>query len=67
MKRCQLQVISLWRVIGNLAKVGGVHVCVMHAEVTLAAIVGRLASEEIIDNKVSSALGPCRPDRFLQV
>lgn len=54
-------------IIGYLPKVGGVYVCVMHPGVTLAAIVGRLASEEIIDDKVSSALSPCRPDRFLQV
>ncbi|MFQ6554488.1 FAD-dependent oxidoreductase [Pseudomonas sp. Lb2C1-1] len=54
-------------IIGYLPQVGGVYVCVMHPGVTLAAIVGRLASEEIIDDQVSSALNPCRPDRFFQV
>ncbi len=53
-------------IIGYLPNVGGVYVCAMHPGITLAAIVGRLASEEIIDDKVSSALCPCRPDRFLQ-
>jgi glycine/D-amino acid oxidase-like deaminating enzyme len=54
-------------IIGYLPKVDGVYVCVMHPGVTLAAIVGLLASEEIIDDKVASALCPCRPDRFLQL
>jgi glycine/D-amino acid oxidase-like deaminating enzyme len=53
-------------VIGYLPKVGGVYVCAMHPGVTLAAVVGRLVSEEIIDDKASSALCPCRPDRFFQ-
>ena len=53
-------------IIGYLPQVGGVYVCVMHPGVTLAAIVGRLASEEIVDDQVSSALNPCRPDRFFQ-
>jgi glycine/D-amino acid oxidase-like deaminating enzyme len=53
-------------IIGYLPKVGGVYVCAMHPGVTLAAIVGRLASEEIINDKVCSALSPCRPDRFFQ-
>ncbi|WP_339479812.1 MULTISPECIES: NAD(P)/FAD-dependent oxidoreductase [unclassified Pseudomonas] len=53
-------------IIGYLAQVGGVYVCVMHPGVTLAAIVGRLASEEILSDKACSALNPCRPDRFFQ-
>jgi len=53
-------------IIGYLPQVGGVYVCAMHPGITLAAIVGRIASEEIIDDKPSSALGPCRPDRFFQ-
>ncbi|MCE1118728.1 FAD-binding oxidoreductase [Pseudomonas sp. NMI795_08] len=52
-------------IIGYLPKVGDVYVCAVHPGITLAAIVGRLTSEEIIDGEVSSALGPCRPDRFL--
>jgi len=53
-------------IIGYLPDIGGVYVCAMHPGVTLAAIVGRLASEEIVDNKASSALDSCRPDRFFQ-
>jgi glycine/D-amino acid oxidase-like deaminating enzyme len=53
-------------IIGYLPKVGGVYVCAMHPGITLAAAVGRLVSEEIIDDRASSALCPCRPDRFLQ-
>lgn len=53
-------------IIGYLPKVSGVYVCAMHPGVTLAAIAGHLASGEIIDDQVSSALEPCRPDRFFQ-
>ncbi|MFS2202447.1 NAD(P)/FAD-dependent oxidoreductase [Pseudomonas sp. Pseusp3] len=53
-------------IIGYLPNIGGVYVCSMHPGVTLAAIVGRLASEEIIDDKASPALDPCRPERFFQ-
>ncbi|CAH0188263.1 Glycine oxidase [Pseudomonas sp. Bi70] len=53
-------------IIGYLPQVAGVYVCAMHPGVTLAAVVGRLASEEIIDGVASSALYPCRPDRFFQ-
>ncbi|WP_337993733.1 NAD(P)/FAD-dependent oxidoreductase [Pseudomonas sp. 39167] len=51
-------------IIGYLPDIGGMYVCAMHPGVTLAAIVGRLVCEEIIDKKTSSALAPCRPDRF---
>lgn len=51
-------------VIGYLPTVGGVYVCAMHPGVTLAAAVGRLACEEIIDGTPSSLLEPCRPGRF---
>jgi glycine/D-amino acid oxidase-like deaminating enzyme len=53
-------------IIGYLPNVEGVYICVMHPGVALAAIVGRLASEEITDGKTSAAFGPCRPDRFFQ-
>lgn len=53
-------------IIGYLPDIGGVYVCAMHPGVTLAAIVGRLASEEIIDGTASPALAPCRPGRFFQ-
>ncbi|POA42334.1 FAD-binding oxidoreductase [Pseudomonas sp. MPR-ANC1] len=52
-------------IVGFLPNVTGVYVCSIHPGVTLAAIVGRLASEEIIDGQSSAALAPCRPARFL--
>jgi glycine/D-amino acid oxidase-like deaminating enzyme len=51
-------------VIGYLPQVEGVYVCAMHPGVVLAAIVGRLASEEIVTGKPASALEACRPARF---
>lgn len=53
-------------IVGYLPGIAGVYVCVMHPGVTLAAIVGRLASEEIVHDEAASALGPCRPERFFQ-
>lgn len=53
-------------IIGYLSEISGVYVCAMHPGVTLAAAVGRLVSEEIIERRASSALAPCRPDRFFQ-
>ncbi|NHZ94801.1 FAD-dependent oxidoreductase [Massilia sp. CCM 8734] len=52
-------------IIGYLPAVAGLYVCTMHPGVTLAAIAGRLASEEIMDGERSAALGPCGPERFL--
>lgn len=51
-------------IVGFLPNINGVFVCAMHPGVTLAAIVGRLASEEISEGRVSAALEACRPDRF---
>ncbi|MCW2100088.1 UNVERIFIED_ORG: glycine/D-amino acid oxidase-like deaminating enzyme [Pseudomonas psychrophila] len=51
-------------IIGYLPSVSGVYVCSLHPGVALAAIVGRLVSEEILDAKLSDALKACRPDRF---
>ncbi|MGE7955158.1 NAD(P)/FAD-dependent oxidoreductase [Pseudomonas sp. NPDC089530] len=53
-------------IVGYLPGIAGVYVCVMHPGVTLAAIVGRLASEEIVDDEVASVLAPCRPERFFR-
>ena len=52
-------------VIGSLPNIEGAYVCVMHPGVVLAAIVGQLASEEIITGQPASALAACRPARFL--
>lgn len=54
-------------IIGYLPGIDGVYVCTMHPGVTLAAIVGRLVSEELIDDQASRALSACRPERFFQV
>lgn len=51
-------------VIGHLPGADGVYICTMHPGVALAAIVGRLASEEIVEGKDFPALHACRPDRF---
>ncbi|WP_426088482.1 FAD-dependent oxidoreductase [Janthinobacterium sp. PSPC1-1] len=51
-------------VIGYLPQVAGAYVCAMHPGVVLAAIVGELASEEIVDGTPASALAACRPARF---
>jgi len=52
-------------VIGYLPQVGGAYVCAMHPGVVLAAIVGELASGEIVDGQPAAALDACRPARFL--
>ena len=51
-------------VVGYLPQVDGVYVCAMHPGVVLAAIVGQLASAEIIGGEPASALSACRPARF---
>jgi len=51
-------------VIGYLPQVEGAYVCAMHPGVVLAAIVGQLASGEIVDGAPASALAACRPARF---
>lgn len=53
-------------IIGDLPGISRVYVCAMHPGVTLAAIVGRLASEEIMDDRACPVLAPCRPERFFQ-
>lgn len=53
-------------IIGYLPDIDGVYICAMHPGVALAAVVGRLASEEIVDGKVAVALEPCRAHRFLK-
>jgi glycine/D-amino acid oxidase-like deaminating enzyme len=52
-------------VIGYLPNIEGVYVCAMHPGVVLAAIVGQLASREIVDGQPAAALEACRPARFL--
>jgi glycine/D-amino acid oxidase-like deaminating enzyme len=53
-------------VIGFTSAVGGLYLAVMHAGVTLAPAVGRLAASEILDCVNASELQPCRVERFAQ-
>lgn len=53
-------------IVGPLPNIRGVYVCAMHPGVILAAIVGRLASEEILGDQPVAALSSCRPQRFIQ-
>lgn len=52
-------------IVGHHPTAAGLYLCAMHPGVTLAAIVGSLASAEILDGQAAPALGPCRPARFL--
>jgi glycine/D-amino acid oxidase-like deaminating enzyme len=51
-------------VVGFTPSAGGLYLAVMHAGVTLAAAVGRLAAREILDGANASELQPCRIERF---
>ena len=51
-------------VIGRLDKLPGVYVAVMHSGVSLAAIVGKLATQEILDGSNNIILQDFRPSRF---
>jgi len=51
-------------VIGYLPSIGGAYVCTMHPGVALAAVVGRLASEQIMGDAACDLLLPCQPGRF---
>jgi glycine/D-amino acid oxidase-like deaminating enzyme len=51
-------------VIGRLNKLPGVYVAVMHSGVSLAAIVGKLATQEILDGSSNIILQDFRPSRF---
>lgn len=49
---------------GFSAEVEGLYVAVMHAGVTLAPVIGRLAAGEILDGVEAEMLDTCRPARF---
>lgn len=51
-------------VVGFARNIGGLYLAVMHAGVTLAPTVGRLAATEILDGRDEPALGHCRLERF---
>jgi glycine/D-amino acid oxidase-like deaminating enzyme len=51
-------------VIGPAAGVSGLYITVMHSGITLAALVGRLAAEEILSARPVDILAPYRLERF---
>ncbi len=51
-------------IVGFSAQVAGLYIAVMHAGVTLAPAVGRLAATEILDGMDQQVLRPCRLERF---
>ncbi|MEQ8818445.1 MAG: FAD-binding oxidoreductase [Thalassobaculum sp.] len=51
-------------IIGRTPGIDGIYLAVMHAGVTLAPTVGRLAAAEILGGGGEPALDHCRPDRF---
>lgn len=51
-------------IVGFDPRVEGLYVAVMHAGVTLAPAIGRLAATEILDGLDVELLRPCRLDRF---
>ena len=51
-------------VIGRLDQLSDVYVAVMHSGVSLAAIVGKLVTQEILDRSTNLILQDFRPSRF---
>jgi len=51
-------------VVGPVCGVDGLYLATMHSGITLAPIIGRLASEEILSNTPSDLLKPYRLSRF---
>ena len=51
-------------IVGFAPGVEGLYVAVMHSGVTMAPLIGRLATVEILEGAKVDLLQPCRPDRF---
>jgi len=51
-------------IIGTVESMEGLYITVMHSGITLAALVGRLAAEEIITGRSVDILAPYRLNRF---
>ncbi|MDE0944045.1 MAG: FAD-binding oxidoreductase [Alphaproteobacteria bacterium] len=51
-------------IVGPVAAIPGLYITVMHSGITLAALVGRLAAEEIITGQRVETLAPYRLERF---
>ena len=52
-------------VMGRLKQYSDIYVAVMHSGISLAAIAGKLISQEILDGSSNSLLKDFRPSRFL--
>ncbi|AUD06676.1 NAD(P)/FAD-dependent oxidoreductase [Spirosoma pollinicola] len=51
-------------IIGRISSIDGLYVAVMHAGVTLAAVVGRLIASELLSDQEEALLDSYRPTRF---
>ena len=51
-------------IVGFTPQLRGLYAAIMHAGVTLAPVIGRLAAREILDGTQDSLLESCRPARF---
>lgn len=51
-------------IVGFTPQLSGLYAVIMHAGVTLAPVVGRLAANEILDGAREGLLDACRPARF---
>jgi glycine/D-amino acid oxidase-like deaminating enzyme len=51
-------------IVGFSVGIDGLYVAVMHAGVTMAPVVGRLATTEILEGPREALLDSCRPERF---
>lgn len=51
-------------IVGYIPKSSEVYIAVMHSGVTLAPIMGKYITQEILDGTVVGRLSPYRPDRF---
>ena len=51
-------------IVGSSPGNSDIYIAVMHSGVTLAAIMGRYISHEILQDDLIDELAPCRPDRF---
>ncbi|WP_454295086.1 NAD(P)/FAD-dependent oxidoreductase [Salana multivorans] len=51
-------------IVGPVAQVPGLYLAVLHSAVTLAAAVGRLVAQEVLDGVAAPLLAGCRLERF---
>lgn len=51
-------------IIGRINSIDGLYVSIMHAGVTLAAVVGRLVASELLSDREEALLASYRPNRF---